>query len=311
MKYTKWITIIAGVLVVAGLIGGVTVFAGFQSAKAQSTTPVPGNGTAKQDLLGKRFDGGQYFPNQFLAQALGITEQQLQAAQQAAYKDAVQEALDQGLITQKQADQLSQDTNGFGRGLERFLSPDSGIDMDALLAKELGITTEKLQTARQEAEKLEIQQQVTDGKITQDQADMMLAQKALQAYVNPDTLLSKALGITTDQLKAYRDDNKTMSEILADLGKSPAEVLSAQTEALVAAVQQAVTDGVITQAQANAYLTSRIGGMGFGTFGGPRGGHSGGMPDGMGRGFPGSFGQPGDMNFGTPPTNSNPNGISS
>lgn len=316
MKNKKWFMIATGLLVAVGLIGGISTLSYFQPASAQGTGLIADDGANRQGPPGPGMDDRQDVSEQYLAQALGITEEQLQTVQTNAFKAVVQEALDQGLITQAQADQLSQSEPGGGRGVVRFLGPDSGIDMEALLAKELGITVDELKVAREEAAKLALQQRVADGDMTQEQADMALAQNALRDYLNPNTLLAASLGITTDELQAYRDDGKTMADILTDLGLTPAAVLNAQTDALLVAVQQAVTDDVITQAQADAFLLSRIDGAGFGRpggrmGGGPRGGMQGGMRGGFPGGFDRSNGLPGEGTNGAAPAQSTPEGLSS
>jgi len=124
--------------------------------------------------------GGQ---DTYLADALGITAAELTAAEQKAYELAVQKALDEGLITQAQADALK--NRGGARGLEVLLHPggDSDIDGNALLAEALGISPEQLDAARQKAMDARVAQAVTDGRITQEQADMMKAEQALRTYI--------------------------------------------------------------------------------------------------------------------------------
>jgi hypothetical protein len=233
----------------------------------------------------------------FLAQALGITVQQLQTAEQKAFEAAVQQALDKGLITQNQADTLILRGGWIGRGGMdgNLFGQNSGIDYQSLLATQLNITTAALQSAQKQAYTNQINQAVQNGTLTQQQADLILGRYALQSYLDPTALFAKALGITTDQLQTYQNQGMTISQILSAVGKTAAEVRDAEQAAYQAAIQQAITDGTITQAQANAVLNS---GYGFsylpGGFSGHEGfgGRGGWFSGRRGGGMWGSFGNP-------------------
>jgi hypothetical protein len=168
----------------------------------------------------------------YLAEALGITADELQAAQQAANETAIDQALAQGLITQAQADALKERSGMFGRFDGRMphgmfgLSGDT-VDMDALLADALGITSDELNAARVEAQDLALAAAIESGRITQEQADQMKARQALQTYMQ-----EQGLG---DQMRSLYEN----------------------------LVNQAVQAGVITQEQADAILSNsgRFGGM--------------------------------------------------
>lgn len=122
-----------------------------------------------------------------LAEALGITVEELQAAYQQAHTAAVEQALDEGLISQVQADSM----------LARLQLADY-LDREALLAEALGLSVEELQAALDEGKSLPVlaneqgldpfalqaamhtahrnalEQAVEDGVITQEQADQLL-----------------------------------------------------------------------------------------------------------------------------------------
>ncbi len=172
----------------------------------------------------------------YLAEALGITAAELQAAQQTAYEAAIEQALAQGLITQAQADALKARDGSFGRGFHRFFGMDDAtIDMNALLADALGISIDELAAARVEAQDLALAAAVEDGRITQEQADQLKARQSLRTYLDE---------------QGFQDQVRSLYETL---------------------VQQAVTAGVITQEQADAILSDsgRFGGMrGFDGFDG-------------------------------------------
>ncbi len=184
-----------------------------------------------------------------LAEALGISVDELNTAQQEAYQAAVQQGVDQGLITQAQADDMLNRSVGSrigGRWMGWLFQ--NGVDFQALLADALGISVEDLQAAQVEAAEIRLEQAVADGRITAEQADLMRSRYALFS-------------------------NETFQN-------------SMQT-AFENAVNEAVSSGVITQAQADQILEQQgsfglRGGM-FG-FGGCRGGRGGFGEGGFGRG---------------------------
>ena len=172
--------------------------------------------------MGGSRDGGA--ADEYLAQALGITTDELSAAYQKASAAAIAKAVEDGLITQAQADSMNADGRAFpfgGRG-GGWLAQ-NGIDFEAFLADALGISTDELQAARQEASNARLEQAVADGQITQEQVDLMKGQQALYADQT-----------FTDAMKSVFD----------------------------AAVQDAVSRGVITQAQADLILEKTADGMG-------------------------------------------------
>jgi hypothetical protein len=236
--------IVTGALAAVATVGAFT----YKSVYAQEATPTaPSDSTGQtRQYRGMRVDmagaGGQD-----LADALGIDLATLQAAQQTAAQEALKQAVEQGLITQAQADQMQ--ANGLGGhrmgGLGRFNT--GTIDMHALLADALGISVDELTAAHQQAFETGLTEAVASGKITQEQADLMLARKAV---------------FGSEKFQA------------------------SMQSAYQSAVQQAVTDGVITQAQADQILAENNG-RGFGFGGGMNGmkgmgGHGRGGPRGGG-----------------------------
>jgi len=240
MNRKKLITI-----TIIGALGAVALFGAFaygstrvamsvQAAPAENRLALPlqdrgiGDGSTKEDL----------------ANALGITVEELTAAMQTANTAAIDLALEQGLITQAQADQLKERGEAFPfAGRWHGWMGENGIDFEALLADALGITTEQLQQAQTQAFEARIDQAVTDGNLTQEQADLMKGRRALFS-----------------------------SEIFQ----------TAMQSAFKSAVEAAVSSGVITQAQADLILEqagNRFDGMGGfggrGMFGPGFGGHPG------------------------------------
>ena len=157
-----------------------------------------------------------------LADALGITAEALQEAQQQAAEAAIDQAVTEGLITEAQADLIKERGSramGMIGKFGRF--GDTTIDHEALLADALGISVEDLQAARDEAKDAALAQALEDGKITQEQVDQMNAMKALRDYLQEQGL--------QDNIRSMYSD----------------------------ALQGAVEDGVITQEQADKLLEAK------------------------------------------------------
>jgi hypothetical protein len=242
--------LVAGALMAVGAVGVVA----YKTVSAQGTTPTPTAPTnPQQGLQGKggwgELRGGKGglrggVSESDLASALGITVEQLQAAEKTANDEALKQAVTAGLITQAQADQLSASGMGFRHFGEFGKFASSGIDYNALLAKALNITTDQLKAAQQKAFFANLDAAVAAGTLTQAQADQIKGENLL--YNNSD-------------------------------------FQSSMKSAFEAAVQKAVTDGVITQAQAdqilaNAQTNGMFSGRGFGGmhgFGGGRHGRHG------------------------------------
>jgi hypothetical protein len=223
--------LVLGALAVATVVG----VAAYQTSQAagpvlrSASLVVPGG--FNSDISNGFNHGGEKGPrdggpaDEYLAQALGITTDELTAAYEKAGAAAIAKAVEEGLITQAQADEMSASGKAvpFGGRWGGWLS-EKGIDFNALLADALGISTDELQAAREKAANARLEQAVADGKITQEQVDLMKGQQALYA-----------------------------DQTFIDSVKS----------AFNTAVQDAVTRGVITQVQANLILEKSADGMGF------------------------------------------------
>jgi formaldehyde-activating enzyme involved in methanogenesis len=299
----KLVSIIGGAAV-AVILAAVWLLAGTSVANASEVTAADvqfvahsatGPGLLSEGYLGHGgwgrggVFGGDINYQQLLADALGISIDDLQSAYETARTAAIEQAVEQGLITQEQADEMLVWGGFCGRGFGffgfRHAPKDVAggtIDEEALLANALNISVDELQAAREKANQAAIAQAVEEGIITQEQADEMQAQRNLQSYLNRDALLAKALGMTLDDLKAAYANGETLSTLMSQQGLDAATVRQNLQTAYKDALAQAVTDGVITQAQADE-LQNRPGfgfGMpfgpgGFGGFGGrmgPRGG---------------------------------------
>lgn len=166
------------------------------------------------------------------------------------------------------AGRFDQTQNHFGR-LDRFGSFGRGerfggqIDYDSLLAEALGISVEELQAAREKANAAAIQQALDQGLITPDQANLMAARSQLVNYLDRDALLAKALGISTEELQAAYDEGKPLVVLAWELKIDQDTLRTNMQNAHTEAIQQAVTDGVITQEQADLLQKNQPGGIGF------------------------------------------------
>jgi hypothetical protein len=224
--------------------------------------------------------GGAIDYQQLLADALGISVEQLQAAYEVARTAAIEQAVDKGLLTREQADEIlvwggldrrGSRILGFGRGPKGVAG--GTVDEEALLANALGITVDELQAARETANEAAIAQAVEEGIITQEQADEMQARRNLQSYLERDVLLADALGVSVEELRAAYEDGETLSTLMSGRGLDAATVRERLQTAYDDALAQAVADGVITQEQADQ-MQGRFGlGMPFGP--GGRGGFCG------------------------------------
>ena len=157
----------------------------------------------------------------------------------------------------------------------------SGGDEDAL-AEALGITVEELQAAREQMRAQRLAQAVEDGTLTQEEADNIQAMQAVKEYIDRQAILAEILGMTVEEIEAAREDG-SLSDIMANI--TPADLQEQMQAAMETAVNQAVADGAITQAQADLIIEQIANGEGrmgkfggSGSFGGKRGG---GMPGGF------------------------------
>jgi len=203
-------------LAVAGIVAA-TALSFPQSTSAQTSTPVAPAATTttapagRGDRFGLRGDMGNQ--GTYLADALGITVTDLQAAQTKAREAEIKQAVTDGLITQAQADAMLNGTAGPG-GVRVDLRG-AAYDHEKFLADALGITVDKLQAAEDTAAKAELAQAVTDGRITQAQADQITAERALQTYIADKGLFKSAVDsavkdgvITQAQADAILAQNK-------------------------------------------------------------------------------------------------------
>ena len=226
--------LIVGALALVAVFGALT----YKTVAAQEETPAPT--TPSREMPGKDMRGGRVGQtNEDLADALGITADELEAAEETAAAEALKQAVEAGLLTQEQADQMAE--RGLsGRHIQGLSRLDEGsIDYKALLADALGISVEKLEAAQEAAQAAALERAVEEGILTQEQADLMKARQTLYG---------------SDKFQA------------------------SMQSAFEMAVAQAVEDGLISQAQADQILAEYSGKSLFGRGGfdrGPGGGRGG------------------------------------
>ncbi|MCB0076484.1 MAG: hypothetical protein KDD73_03605 [Anaerolineales bacterium] len=271
MNLLKKVGLIAAgsALTVAGLIGANAALA--QAPDGTVTSPVvieelPGDGTMPFDK-GEMRGGPRGMSGdrqQALADALGITVEALQAA-----------------IEEVRSSAGDESDGMHGPRIDREAHQQA-------LADALGISVEALEAAQDTARQNMLDQAVADGRLTEEQAANIQAREALEDYIDAQAITQSVLGMTQEEIQAARDAGQRMDDILAEAGFDRESFRAAVEAKVDEAVQQAVADGVITQAQADQFAARPGPFGGFGPRGhGPRGHHGPrngemGTPDGMG-----------------------------
>jgi hypothetical protein len=142
-----------------------------------------------------------------------------------------------------------------------------------------GVDVRKVVDAIVADEKAELAQRVDDGKLTQAEADAMLARvvEHATAIVNGEHLrrgfrdghgprgrmkrhldvAASALGVTPEELKRSLEDGSSLADVATTEGVDVREVVDAIVADEKAEIAQRVDDGKLTQAEADAML-SRI-----------------------------------------------------
>ncbi|MCP4166068.1 MAG: hypothetical protein GY759_09270 [Chloroflexi bacterium] len=207
----------------------------FTLATPQAASAHGGPGGFGRGSSGAKGSFGGPRQDTYLLEALDVTAEELQAAHEEASAAALAQAVDEGLLTQEQADAMQERGSrfgGFGKigKFGRFGS--STIDREALLADALDITVDDLKAAREKAKDAALAKAVADGKITQEQVDQREAHQALRDYLSEQGL--------QDNMRLLYED----------------------------AVNEAVAAGVITQEQADQILSNQGRGFGMKGFGG-------------------------------------------
>jgi hypothetical protein len=189
----KFIATALSGLAIAGVVAS-TALLFPQLTSAQTATPAAATaGATAPNARGERNGpaGDRVGNDTYLADALGITQADLQAAQTKAREAEIKQAVTDGLITQAQADAMLNKTEG-QRGVRVDLRG-ADLDHEKFLAEALGITADELNAAQEKAAAAELAQAVTDGRLTQAQADQVTAEQALQKYIADKGLFKSAV----------------------------------------------------------------------------------------------------------------------
>jgi len=244
MDWLKRITYMAiGVLLVTLVVFGVATFAqddGDTEAPAgESEDPAGAETTdegAETTVPDSWQDGRLGHEDEYLAEALGISVEELQAAYEEVRIAAIEQAVEEGALTEEQAEALLSGTDGFhGRLGHGFRI--GGLDVEVLLAEALNISADALRAARAEALASKLDAMVEAGHLTQEEADLIAARDAVESYFDRDAVAAMI------------------------------------QEAYESAVAEALADGVITQEQADHMLENIPAPDGFRLFDGGFRGH--------------------------------------
>jgi len=144
------------------------------------------------------------------------------------------------------------------------------------IAAEQGLSEKQLQEALYAAMAEKLAEKVAEGSLTQEQADKMLErikEGKLFGSPSPDDeggrrggpgqsfeTLSGILSLTTDEIKAALKEGKTITEIAAEQGLSEEQLQEALYAAMAEKLAEKVTDGSLTQEQADKMLERLQGG---------------------------------------------------
>lgn len=265
---------LGGLLALGIVFGGAAAFAQTDDGSTDgSATPAASTPSVVEDGLTDSFPerpnfrghgngiGNRGDRGEALAEALGITVEELQTAMETARQTMLDEAVANGLLTQEQADAI-QSRGGMHRGFP-------GGNFEQALADALGITVEDLQAAMDTVFTNQLAEMVDAGVITQEQADQMAARRAVKEYVDEEAIQNAIQSIYEDAVSQALADGVITQEqadaLLNDIANGPA-----------------------------GFGTPRFGGPhgGHGGPGGPRGGHGGPRGGQGGQGFPSFPGQP-------------------
>lgn len=140
------------------------------------------------------------------------------------------------------------------------------------LAENLGIGREELDSAIQQSAEQAIDEAVANGQLTEEQGAALkerIAQGHLPlvfakphrfgpwpvACVALDTV-ADTLGMSVADLRAELQSGKTLSEIIAEHGKTVDDVVNALVAEAQAKLEQAVADGRLTQEEADEILST-------------------------------------------------------
>ena len=234
-------SILGGALALGLLGGGMVAYAqtdpatpSAPSTETEELTPaVPSTGSSRSsEWIDK---------DQALADALGIELTALTAAQEEARIALIDQAVADGHLTAEEGETMKAD------GSRLRNSSQYGDDKYQFLADALGIDLETLEAAQLQVYEAELAARVAAGDLTQEEADLKLAQKAAARYIDTDSITAQVRAAHEAAIAAALDDG---------------------------AITQAQADALLAYLDANPYSFSGFNGRGHGGHGGR--GHGGG-----------------------------------
>ena len=126
------------------------------------------------------------------------------------------------------------------------------------LAQALGISPEALTEARWSAFLATLDDAVSEGVLTQQAADRLVAQALIRQSATRDQLIAAGLGITVDELSAAREEGKSVRQLVDELGLDATTIGQNLASFLEDLIQQAAGDGRISDQQAQRILDDQF-----------------------------------------------------
>lgn len=146
----------------------------FALAGALGAGPAAAEGDG--DDRGAHHDRGDHDKGAALAEALGVTAEELEAAKRQVALDRIDAAVDSGELSEERADALREAVeSGEGRGHRGFgfgWHDDEGDEGEAF-AEALGVTVEELEAAMREVALDKIGTAVESGRLSEERAEML------------------------------------------------------------------------------------------------------------------------------------------
>ena len=214
-KGTKWVYMLVGGFLAIGLVTG----AGFvylrSEAAAQriptaaitSATGLPSGWLGEGDRPMGKYEGA-------LADALGITTEELQSAYDAVWKESIEAAVKDSKLSEDQAEQMLADGTF---PLRRRGGPIGfGAEKNTLLAAELEITVSTLEAAQAKAHDTVIAEALKNGDLSEVQVEMMQARRAIAPYLQQ--AMTDAFKNAVDQALSDEAITPTQADLLLENG---------------------------------------------------------------------------------------------
>lgn len=214
-KSTKWIYMIVGGFLAIGLVAGAGfVYLRSEAADLRESVFLTMNpsGLATSWLSDGDSPMGKY--EEALAEALGITVDELQAAHDAIFKDRIEAAIEEGKLTEEQAEQILS-REGFGlRGRRGPIGRDP--EMNTLLADELGISVSTLEAAQTEVHETLMAEALENGDLSEEQIELMQSHQAIAPYLQ--AAMAEAFEDAVNQALSDGAITQAQAELLLENG---------------------------------------------------------------------------------------------